>query len=79
MNKLLEERRERQRKSQAQRPVGLLAAMFTGSVVTLIGVFSGVDPFVVLIRAVVSAALMAVLVSIGTMVIRSTTEKPVES
>jgi hypothetical protein len=70
MNQQIEERRERQRQSVAQRPLGIMAAMLTASLVTLIGVFSGVEPFDLLIRAMVSAILMGAIVSLGLGVIR---------
>ena len=70
MNQQIEERRERQRQSVAQRPRGIMAAMLTASLVTLIGVFSGVEPFDLLVRAMVSAILMGAIVSLGLGVIR---------
>lgn len=70
MNQLLRERRERHRREQKQRPVAILTAMFTACVVTLIAVFSDVEPLAVLFRATLSAALMGGLVSIGLIVIR---------
>lgn len=71
MNQLLTERRQRHRRKMSQRPVGFLAGMFTACIVTLIGVFFGVEPFAVLIRATVSSALMYFLVTLGMGIIRT--------
>ena len=71
MNDVLFERRKRQRRNQKQRPIALMAAMFTACVVTLIGVFSNVEPLAVLSRAFLSATLMGVLMSIGLGIIRT--------
>jgi hypothetical protein len=76
MNQILIDRRNRQRRKQKQRPVGLLTAMLTACVVTLIGVFSDVEPLAVLLRAGLSAVLMGVLVSLGLGVIRTANSKP---
>lgn len=75
MNQVLLERRERQRRNQKQRPLGLMGAMLTGSIVTLIGVYSNVDPLSVLYRALFSSALMGVLISLGLMIIRTANSK----
>ncbi len=71
MNQLLDQRRERHRRKQKQRPLGLLTAMFTACVVTLIGVFSDVEPFAVLLRASISAVLIGSLVGLGMGVVRT--------
>ncbi len=75
MNEALLERRKRHRRNQKQRPIAFMAAMFTGCVVTLIGVFSNVEPLAVLLRAVLSALLMGALVSLGVGVIRTANNK----
>ncbi|QEG23394.1 hypothetical protein [Mariniblastus fucicola] len=71
MNQLLAERRQRHRRKQRQRPYAVLAAMLTGCIVTLIGVFSNVEPLAVLFRATLSSILMGVLVAIGIGVIKT--------
>lgn len=71
MNQIATERRDRRRRDEQQIPFGSLAALFTGCLVTLIGVFSDIEPFVVLIRTSISAIAMGVLVSIGVSIIRT--------
>jgi hypothetical protein len=70
MNDIASDRRTRRRRDQERIPFGSLAALFTGCIVTLIGVFSGIEPFDVLVRSVVSAVAMGLLVSIGVAIIR---------
>ena len=75
MNQLLSERRQRHRQNQRQLPFGLLTAMLTACLVTLIGVFKGVEPFSVLLRASASAVLLGTLVSFGVGIIRTANTK----
>ncbi len=55
MSQSLSARRARSRRRQKRVPFGMIAAMLTACVATLIGVVCGLEPFVVLVRAVVSA------------------------
>ena len=75
MNQLLSARRQRHRREQQRLPFGFISAVLTACVVTLIGVFSGVEPFVVLVRAFVSATLLCALVSMGVGIIRTANVK----
>lgn len=70
MNQAFISRRERLKRNKKQPPLAMLSAILTGCGVTLIGVFYGVEPFVVLTRALVSAVLIGTLVSFGLSVIR---------
>lgn len=71
MNQIVTERRDRQRRAEQRTPFGALAAIITGCLVTLIGVFSDIEPFVVLIRTLVSSIAMGTLVSVGVSIIRA--------
>ena len=51
-------------------PAGTFAALLTAIAVTLVGVALGVDSWTILIRALVSSALVGSVVSIGVGVIR---------
>jgi hypothetical protein len=51
-------------------PVGTYTALLTSALVTLVGVFLRLDPFTILSRAVGSALLLGLVVSIGVSVIR---------
>ena len=51
-------------------PLGTFAAMLTGAFVTLIGVSLGLQPFVILKRALVSAVIIGLLMSLGGSVVR---------
>ena len=75
MNQLLLERRDRHRRNQKRRPLGLLVGMLTASVVTLICVFSDVEPLAILIRAALSSVLMGSLISVGLGIIRTANNK----
>ena len=72
MDQIISERRARHRQSKPRLPMGKLAAILTACTVTLIGVFCGIEPFDVLIRASASAVLMGLLVAFGTGIIRAT-------
>lgn len=68
MSSTLSAGRSRSRRTK-RTPWGMLVALFTACFVTLIGVFSGFEPFVVLVRASVSAILLGGIVSLGSGVI----------
>jgi hypothetical protein len=70
MNDIVSERRSRQKANQERIPFGSIAALSTGCVVTLIGVFSDIEPFDVMVRTGVSAIAMGLLVSIGVSIVR---------
>lgn len=62
-------RRQRLRRKSSF-PAGMFAALLTAVCITLIGVAIGLDPFVILSRAVMSAILLGTLVSFGMSVVR---------
>lgn len=70
MNQIVEERRLRHKENQQRVPYGTIAMLSTGCIVTLVGVFAGIEPFDVLIRTTVSALAMGLLVSTGVSVVR---------
>lgn len=63
MNKQIS-RRARKR-LQDSFPFGIYAALITAAAVTLLGVLLGLDSFVILLRASVSAAIVGAVVSMG--------------
>jgi hypothetical protein len=48
----------------------MFVALLTGSIVTLVGVFVGLEPIVILVRSIVSAAVLGCLVSLGISIVR---------
>lgn len=51
-------------------PHGLFAGLLTAAMLTLVGVFLGFEPHVVLIRATVSALIVGSTLSVGMAVVR---------
>ena len=51
-------------------PLGLISAMLTACTVTLIGVASGFEPFVILKRALIASLILGLFVSTGANVVR---------
>lgn len=62
-------RREKLR-SQPAFPAGMFAALLTAAFVTLVGVFLGLEPFVILFRSSISAVVLGCLVSLGVSIVR---------
>lgn len=59
-----------ERRARNMFPLGTFAAMLTSVSVTLVGVFLGLQPLVILTRAFVSALVIGLLMSIGASVVR---------
>ena len=51
-------------------PIGSLTALLTGSLAALIGVCSGLEPFVISYRSFISALLLGTIVTIGTSIVQ---------
>ena len=51
-------------------PAGMFVSLLTGSIVTLVGIFSGLEPLVILVRSFVSAVVLGCLVSLGISIVR---------
>ena len=51
-------------------PVGMFAALLTGAFVTLLGAFLMLEPFVILIRAFISAIVIGSICSLGVSIVR---------
>ena len=67
----------RRSKSQSdQSPWGRVAGLLTACAVTLVGVMSGLDPHVILIRAAISSLVVGVVVAVGVSLVRVTRETP---
>ncbi len=54
------------------RPWGGVAALLTGSLVTLIGVLNGVEPATILLRAFAAGVLLGGLASVASSIVRRT-------
>ena len=52
-------------------PAGMYVGLMTSAIVTLVGVFLGLDPTVILVRAAVSAAVLGGLVSLGINIVKT--------
>ncbi|MEO1526925.1 MAG: hypothetical protein AAFX06_15920 [Planctomycetota bacterium] len=59
-----------ERRARTTFPLGTFAAMLTAAFVTLVGVFLGLQPLVILTRAFVSAAVIGLVMSLGVSVVR---------
>ncbi len=51
-------------------PAGMFVSLLTGSIVTLVGIFSGLEPMVILVRSFVSAVVLGCLMSLGISIVR---------
>ena len=58
------------------RPWGGAAALLTASLVTLIGVFCGVEPATILLRAFAAGVLLGALVSVAGALVNRVPESP---
>ena len=62
--------RRKQLRGREAFPAGMFVALLTGASVTLVGVFHGLEPAVILIRSFVSAVMLGCLVSLGASIVR---------
>ena len=62
-------RRERLR-AKPVFPAGMFVGLLTGSCVTLVGIFSGLDSTVILTRSFTSGILLGCIVSLGVSIVR---------
>ncbi|MEM7454614.1 MAG: hypothetical protein AAF456_09720 [Planctomycetota bacterium] len=51
-------------------PLGIVSAILTACIVTLIGVASGFEPFVILKRALIASVMLGMFVSTGANIVR---------
>ena len=58
------------RKRRPRQPFGMLSGLLAASLTTLIGICSGLEPFTILCRAMVSGIAIGLTVSIGISVIK---------
>ncbi len=63
------------RKKDTVQPWGRLVAMMTACFVTLIGALRGIDPLVVLKRAVLASLILGLTISIGCVFFQQLVEK----
>lgn len=66
----------RQRRFRRRGPMGSACALLVGCVVTLIGVAHGMEPYVILYRAVISGCLFGMVVWFGLNVISLANSQP---
>lgn len=57
-------------------PFGMVAGLLAGSLATLVGVATGIDPFAITLRALVSGVVVGMVVSLGAAIVRVANLEP---